>query len=265
MLYRDKLFENNNSEGRESQGFYNRGNKKQENVAHDVRYFRFLPPERWDVKCNPPEKPCYHRRHYVLQVVANGKIVVARVDKFSEDVADESEKCRPWYMFWGTRWPLPAEKSPKSGRRMALLWPEEDPGSDRITNQLMFVPPSSSAGESSGQRLKKILPYYGLGSWFPLTPGREMFRDARCPVDTCTITLDKTQTADADAIVYHDRFIHPSHPRPPKQVQALKRLYSQGCTKGHDRVVSPDSSPLDPIFEFCSEAGLFLISHRLFM
>jgi hypothetical protein len=211
-------------------------------VAHDVRYFRFLPPERWDLKCSPPEKPCYQRRHYALQVVANRKSVVARVGNFSEDVADEGEKRRPWYMSGGTRRPLPAAKSPTSGRRMTLFWPEEDPGSDRITNQLMFVPPSPSAGESSAQRLKKILFYCGLGSWFPLTPGRDMFRDARCPVDACTITLDQTQTADADAIVYHGMFAHPGHPRPPKQVQALKSLYSQGCTKCHNRVVSPDSS-----------------------
>jgi glycoprotein 3-alpha-L-fucosyltransferase len=108
---------------------------------------------------------------------------------------------------------------------MALLWPEEDPGSDRITNQLMFVPPSSSAGESNGQKLKKILFYYGLGSWFPLKPGRDMFSEARCPVDTCTVTLDQNQTADADAILYHDRFTHPRHPRPSKQVIGLHVLY----------------------------------------
>jgi len=56
----------------------------------------------------------------------------------------------------GTRWPLPATKSPERGRRMALLWPEEDPGSDRITNQLMFVPPPSSAGDSSSQKIKML-------------------------------------------------------------------------------------------------------------
>ena len=149
------------------------------------------------------------------------------------------EQYRPWYMSGGTRWPLPAAKSRISGRRMALLWPEEDPGSDRITNQLMFVPPSPSAGDSSGQRLKKILTYYGLGSWFPLKPGRDIFREARCPVDACTITLDQTQTADADAIFYLERFIHPRHTRPPKQVRFLHLLYSRSSTESHDRLVSP--------------------------
>jgi glycoprotein 3-alpha-L-fucosyltransferase len=162
----------------------------------------------------------------VLQVVANQGILIATdARNVSEDMIVEDEKCRPWYMSEGTRRPLPAAKSPKSGRRMALLWPEEDPGSDRITNQLMFVPPSPPAGDLNGQRLKKILLYYGLGSWFHITPGRDMFRDARCPVDTCTITLDQNQTTDADAIVYHDRFAYPRHPRPPRQVRSLHRLY----------------------------------------
>jgi glycoprotein 3-alpha-L-fucosyltransferase len=171
----------------------------------------------------------------------SGNPLATSINNFREDVTQGEDKYRPWYMSAGTRRPLPAAKSPKDGRRMALLWPEEDPGSDRITNQLMFVPPSLSAGESSGQRLKKILFYYGLGSWFPLKPGREMFRDARCPVDTCTITLDQKQTADADAIVYHDRFTHPRHPRPPKQVRGLNLLHSRSSTESRDQVVSPIS------------------------
>jgi len=43
---------------------------------------------------------------------------------------------------------------------MILLWPGEDPGSDRITNQIMFVSLSLSAVESSSQMLKKILIYW---------------------------------------------------------------------------------------------------------
>ena len=157
-------------------------------------------------------------------------------------------------MSGGTRWPLPAAKSPKSGRRMALLWPEEDAGSDRITNQLMFVPPSPSADESSGHRLKKLLFYYGLGRWFPLKPGREMFRDARCPVDTCTITLNQTQTADADAIVYYNRLAQPDHPRPPRQVRGLHLLYWRGSTECRDRVVSPALTFWDRVFEIFYKA-----------
>ena len=162
----------------------------------------------------------------MLQAVANEGIVVGtKVSSVCEDVTYEDENCRPWYMSGGTQWPLPAARSPKSGRRMALLWPEEAPGSDRITNQLMFVPPSSPAEGLSGQRLKTILFYYGLGRHIRLTPGRDMFRDARCPVDTCTITLNQTQTADADAIVYYGGFAYPDDSRPPRQVRGLHLLY----------------------------------------
>jgi glycoprotein 3-alpha-L-fucosyltransferase len=150
-----------------------------------------------------------------------------KISNVSEDVTKECENCRPWYMSGGTQWPLPAAKSSKSGRRMALIWPEEDPGSDRITNQLMFVPPFPSACGRGSHKLKQRLFYYGLGSGVPLTPGRSMFRKARGPVETCTITLDKKKTADADAIVYHDRFAHPCHPRPSRQVTVLTL-----CTHG---------------------------------
>jgi glycoprotein 3-alpha-L-fucosyltransferase len=158
-------------------------------------------------------------------------VAAKNISNVSENVTDVVEKYRPWYMSGGTQWPLPAAKSSKRGRRMALLWPEEDPGSDRITNQLMFVPPSPPAGDIIGERLKNILFYYGLGSWFTLKPGRDMFREARCPVDTCNITLDQKQTADADAILYHHRFAHPGHPRPPRQVRILYFLYSRSSMK----------------------------------
>ena len=175
----------------------------------------------------------------MLQAVPDFGIVVAtRWRKVSENETEEDENVRPWYMSGGTRWPLPAAKSPKSGSRMALLWPEEDPSSDRITNQLMFVPPSSSAGDSSGQKLKKILFYYGLGSWFHLKPGRDMFRAARCPVDTCYITLDQKQTTDADAIIYHHSFAQPRHPRPPRQVRSFYLLRTRSSNESHDRLLS---------------------------
>ena len=176
----------------------------------------------------------------MLQAVPDfGTVVDTRWRKVSENETEEDEKFKPWFLSGGTRWPLPAVISPTSGRRMALLWPEEDPGSDRITNQLMFVPPSPAAGDLNDHRLKKILFYYGLGRWFPLKAGRDMFREARCPVDTCTVTLDQNQTTDADAIVYNDRFGHPGHPRPPRQVRRLQLLYTRGSTGSRDRLLSP--------------------------
>jgi hypothetical protein len=146
---------------------------------------------------------------------------------------------------------------------MALLWPEEDPGSDRITNRLVFVPPSYSADDSIGQKLKNILFYYGLGSWFPLKPGRDMFREARCPVDTCNITLDQNQTADADAIVYHHRFAQPGHPRPPRQVRRLYLLHTHRVPLK----LEMDCSVLICVSEFgylkfVTRLSFYLISHH---
>lgn len=56
------------------------------------------------------------------------------------DPGDEKAS-RPWFMTGGERLPEPALRLPDGGRRIAKLWPQEDPGSDRITNQLMYVPP----------------------------------------------------------------------------------------------------------------------------
>jgi glycoprotein 3-alpha-L-fucosyltransferase len=179
----------------------------------------------------------------VLQAVANVRIVVAtNFSNINEDATDVVEMSLPWYVTGGTRRPLPAAKSRISGRRMAQLWPEEAPGSYRITNQLMFVPPSATASESSGQSLKKILFYYGLNRAYNLNLGRKNFIDARCPVDTCTITLDKNQTTVADAIVYYGRYAYPSFPRPPRQVRVLNLLYSRSYTESRDRVLSPTFS-----------------------
>jgi hypothetical protein len=225
----EKILENNKLKGQELNGRLLNNSMKYEIPirSRGSCFLLFVPTNtQFELDMKLTKEAFIFRRHNVLQVVAHqGNVVATNVRNVSEDVTAEDERFRPWYMSGGTRRPLPAAKSPKSGRRMALLWPEEDPSSDRITNQLMFVPPSPSAGEANVQTLKKILLYYGLGHWFPLKPGRDMFRDAQCPVDTCTITLDQNQTTDADAIVYHDRFEHPGHPRPPRQVRILHLLY----------------------------------------
>jgi hypothetical protein len=52
----------------------------------------------------------------------------------------QDPRTRPWFMAGGERRPVAARKD-SSGRRLAHLWPEEDPGSDRFVDQLMFVPP----------------------------------------------------------------------------------------------------------------------------
>lgn len=71
---------------------------------------------------------------------------------------------RPWYFEGGTRYPKPATINKKSKKRVAKLFPTEDPLNDRITNQLMFVPPNYQEIKKQ-KRYKTILLYNGLGAW----------------------------------------------------------------------------------------------------
>lgn len=71
---------------------------------------------------------------------------------------------RPWYFEGGTRHPKPATINKKTRKRIAKLFPSEDPLNDRITNQLMFVPPNYQEIKKQ-KRYKTILLYNGLGAW----------------------------------------------------------------------------------------------------
>lgn len=93
-------------------------------------------------------------------------------DKKVEIDRDESVYVtRPWYFTNGERYPKPARINKKTNKRLAKLTPSEDPRSDRITNQLMFVPPNYEEIRNSG-RLKTILLYNGLGPWNNIKQGR---------------------------------------------------------------------------------------------
>lgn len=141
--------------------------------------------------------------------------------------ADYSE--RPWYMMHGSRRPKPAARNKKTNKRVAKLWPHEDQNTDRITNQLMFVPPVFGGEDdfpviADSVPLKKILMFNGLSSWAPLTAGREVFTKNHCPVDTCTITTNKDEAKDADAVLFKDHFGMTGLRRPPRQVWILYLL-----------------------------------------
>lgn len=75
-----------------------------------------------------------------------------------------SMNTRPWYFIGGKRQPVEAKKSRKTKRRLAKLLPDENRWNDRITNQLMFVPPGYEKYRASGQ-FKTILLFNGLGPW----------------------------------------------------------------------------------------------------
>jgi len=90
--------------------------------------------------------------------------------------------------------------------------------------------------------------YYGLGSWFLLKRGKVMFREAHCPVDTWTLMLDQEETADADAIVHHNRLAQTHRPRPQRQVWNLRLPYWRFSTECRDRLLSPTLCFRDWVF-----------------
>lgn len=71
---------------------------------------------------------------------------------------------RPWYFEGGTRYPKQAGINKRTKKRNAKLFPSEDQINDRITNQLMFVPPNYQEIKKQKQ-YKTILLYNGLGAW----------------------------------------------------------------------------------------------------
>lgn len=85
-------------------------------------------------------------------------------EKQSETEYDEDFSSRPWYFTNGERCPKPARINKKTKKRLAKLSPSEDIRGDRITNQLMFVPPNYEEIRNAGA-LKTILLYNGLGPW----------------------------------------------------------------------------------------------------
>jgi glycoprotein 3-alpha-L-fucosyltransferase len=70
---------------------------------------------------------------------------------------------RPWYFTDGVRYPKSARINKFTKKRNAHLIPFEDVRSDRITNQLMFVPPNYE--KIKKRKYKTILLYNGLAPW----------------------------------------------------------------------------------------------------
>lgn len=143
---------------------------------------------------------------------------------------------KPWYFANGKRLPLPARKSRKTRSRIGKLHPHEDPWHDRITNQLMFMPPSYDKIIDS-QKYKTILLYNGLAPW-NVKQGIETFTNIKCPVYTCNLTANREAAHYADLVLYKDYFIPTAVARPPKQ---LYMLYFLECPYHTQQVKYPDA------------------------
>ncbi|KAJ6633793.1 Glycoprotein 3-alpha-L-fucosyltransferase A, partial [Pseudolycoriella hygida] len=125
----------------------------------------------------------------------------------------------PWYFAGGKRYPKPATESQKMHKRVAKLLVFEDPYSDRISNQLMFVPPNYEKILKSG-KLKTVLLY---NNW-NMEEDRDVFTE--CPVSTCQLTTDRDEAINADLILYKDIFVPTYVPRSPNQIFMIYYLES---------------------------------------
>lgn len=151
-------------------------------------------------------------RHSNYQIVDNNDRLVLAKQKL------------PWYFADGQQYPKPAKLLRKTHKRIAKLLPSEDALNDRITNQLMFVPPNYEEILELG-KLKTILVYNGLGQW-NIGAGREVFTKAKCPVNTCSVTAEHGMANTADLILYRDMFFPTGVPRPSHQIYMLFYLES---------------------------------------
>lgn len=178
----------------------------------------------------------------------------------------ENTATRPWFFRQGEYYPKPAHATPtrtgqgkrgsygggggvggaggslvrgkKHDPRGAGLFPYQNPHSDRIVNQLMYVPPNYEKVRASG-RLKIILLYNGLGPW-NVKQGRDVFLRSKCPVDTCELTSNRGLADKADMILYKDHFI-PTGLGRPANPQQVSMLYYLECPYHTQNVKVPDA------------------------
>ena len=128
----------------------------------------------------------------------------------NSDLVPKVPPSLPWYMKGGTLHPENMRVNSTG------LYPEDNPGKDRITDQLMFLPPVTK--DTAKVKLKKILLWNGLSSWGGVRSGRGEFLAQECPVNTCSITTTRDRAGQADLILFKDHFFLPSFKRPPSQI-----------------------------------------------
>ena len=141
-----------------------------------------------------------------------------RVDKKVETEAKEAIKIKkrtlPWYISGGAVRPSVSLK-----KQSFALFPHEARGKDRVTDQLMFLPP-----DKEEKTVKKILMWNGLSSWGGVKPEREEFLRQECPVDACSIVTDRDDAEHVDMVLFKDHFVLPTFDRPRSQIWMIFML-----------------------------------------
>lgn len=127
---------------------------------------------------------------------------------------------RPWYLENGTRYPEPATISKEKGIRDAKLLPGEEPESDRIYNQMMFVPPNYNPSRRK-QIMKTIYVHPKYPWWLKIKSDDSVFVNSKCPVDACRITDDQKERKNADLVIFYNKYQEKHVIRPPNQLYAM--------------------------------------------
>lgn len=100
----------------------------------------------------------------------------------------------------GTQLPNRAKVDPTTGVRSPRIWPEEKKDSDRVEEQLMFIPRNY---QYENTPMKTILLYNDLSNWM-VDIGQSEFLSNDCPVDRCTILTKRKFISSVDAIIFRE-------------------------------------------------------------
>lgn len=99
--------------------------------------------------------------------------------------------------------------------RVSQVWPKDRIDSDRVEEQLMFVP---SKYQYENAPIKKILLYGNFKSWM-VEEGISEFISNDCPVNRCTITSKTKTFRNMDAIIFREKYTNPGYKKSGKQVR----------------------------------------------
>lgn len=146
---------------------------------------------------------------------------VGNIDDYDSSSIRVLNQSRAWYLSNGTRYPEPAQTN-EEGLHNASLLPLEHTQSDRILNQLMFVPPNYNATHQMGQFKTILVP--NMPHWWDIKEDDTIFAD--CPVKKCRITKINDESSVADLVFFHESYILLPNKRQPEQIYALYHLES---------------------------------------
>lgn len=99
--------------------------------------------------------------------------------------------------------------------RVSRVWPEDRIDSDRVEEQLMFLP---SKYQYENAPIKKILLYGNFKSWM-VEEGMSEFISNDCPVNRCTITSRISRFPNMNAVIFREKYTYPGYKKTGKQVR----------------------------------------------